>query len=142
MIDMIQKLCIASNEFAYFLMHVVRSTKRDPFLIGLTNMIFEENHLSRIQGSNKLNSKLVENLKTLQDTYEQLSNEMNPNTNHIDLAGIYEWIQKVRTYPEVQEQMDAIKESQQILMKEYEYVVPEDLIKGSTHDTFDTNYKF
>jgi len=123
--DMIQQLQLASNEFAYFLMQIVQSTTCDLFSIGFANMIFEENHLSRIPGPNNLNLKLVDNLKTLRDTYGQRSNEMNQNINHIDLSAIYKWIQKVRTYPEVLEQMDTIKKSQQILMKEYEYVVPD-----------------
>ncbi len=54
---------------------------------------------------------------------------MNMNKRYIELSAIYQWIQKVRTHPEVREQMGAIKESQQILMKEHEYIVPEDLMK-------------
>jgi GTP-binding protein EngB required for normal cell division len=127
--DMIRQLRQASNEFAYFLMNVVHSTKQDPFLIGLANMSFEENGLCRSQQSKHLNSKLVERLNDLQQTYEKNMDIIISNKIDSNLSTIYEWIQKVQTLPEVREQMAASKQSQRILMKEYEYIVPEELMK-------------
>ncbi len=54
-------------------------------------------------------------------------NKMNQNEKGINLAAIYEQIQKVRAQPEVQKQLTAIEESQRMLMKEYGCVLPEDL---------------
>jgi hypothetical protein len=55
--------------------------------------------------------------------YEDNMNKMNQNKKGINLAAIYEQIQKIRAQPEVQEQLIAIEEIQQMLMKEYEYVL-------------------
>jgi GTP-binding protein EngB required for normal cell division/cytidylate kinase len=127
--DIIRQLCLASNKFAYFLIHIIRSTKHDPFAIGLENILNEEEDLCQVQRSNNLNPKLVENLKKLQRTYDQTANEMNSKKKPIELSTIYEWIGKVCALPEVREQMVAVKQSQETLMAEYEYVVSKDLIK-------------
>jgi ribosome biogenesis GTPase A len=124
---LVRQLHSTSNEFAYFLMHVARLMKSDPFLMGLTNIIIEEYNLCQVQKPNMLNSKLLEYLRNLQDEYEDNMYKMNGNEKGINMPSIYEQIQKIRAQPEVREQLNAVEESQQILMKEYEYVVPEHL---------------
>jgi hypothetical protein len=121
---LIRQLHLTSSEFAYFLMHVARSAKNDPFLMGLTNIIIEEYYLSQTKNPNMFNSELLKYLRGLQDTYEDDINKKNQNKNPADLSTIYEQIEKVRALPEVQEQLVAVEEGQRMLMKEYEYVVP------------------
>jgi hypothetical protein len=50
---------------------------------------------------------------------------MNSNKRQSNLSVIYEWIQKIRRYPKIREQMAT--------MKEYNYQVPKELRKGSIH---------
>jgi hypothetical protein len=125
--SLIRQLHSASSEFAYFLIHLARSAKNDPFLVGLKNIIIEESDFSQINKPNMLNSKLLEYLRNLQDTYGDNINKRNPNKNPTYLSAIYKQIEKVRALPEVQEQLVAVEEGQRILMKEYDYVVPEHL---------------
>jgi hypothetical protein len=68
---MVRQLRQATNEFVYFLMRVVHSSKYDPFSIGLTNIINQKNNLSHFQ-----ESKLSKTSKYI-----------------IELSAIYQWIQ-------------------------------------------------
>ena len=126
--DVIRQLQQAGNEFTQFFMHTMDSAIDDPFLMGLIQMNIEENDLGQNQATNTLNSELAENLSKLQHRYEETMATMNSNPRQTNLKVVYDWIQKIRTFPEVREQMDAIKQSQQIIMREYQYEISKDLI--------------
>lgn len=114
-----------SVDFAYFLKHVARVMKEDFFLAGITSMEIEESELCRIEKSNTFNSKLRERLGQLCLRYENKMNEMARNSSQISLQDIYRHMQKIRTFPEISQQLDAAEESQRILTKEYEHIVRE-----------------
>ena len=123
-----EELLQISVDFAYFLIHVVRATKEDSFQVGLTNMAIEEIELCQIGQSNTYNLKLVERLRQLRDMYEDRMNQMTLSLSQINLRDIYGHIQKIRTFPEISQQLIAAEESQRILMTKYEHIVPENLI--------------
>jgi hypothetical protein len=123
--DMLIKLCHISAEFAFFLMYVVRSTTDDLFCFYLTQMINEENNISLNQQSNHhFNLQLVNDLKRLKNDYEIQFNDLKNNHRYGTLQDIYQWIQTVRQYPMICEQMLAIKQGQEMIMKQCEYEAP------------------
>ncbi|CAF4986080.1 unnamed protein product [Rotaria sp. Silwood1] len=124
MIDMIHELCNISAEFAHFLMHVVCSTKDDPFLIGFVEMIIEENDIYNSQTSNRLNLQLANDLRNLKNKYEQRFNEIHHLENYRKLSNIYYLINNINKYPMIREQLAAVKEGQKIMMKQHEYEIP------------------
>jgi GTP-binding protein EngB required for normal cell division len=121
----------ASIEFAHFLMHVARSSKDDPFWIGIAQMIGEENYLSKNRKSNELNLQLGKHLGQLKIDYEGHTDKMQSNREHSKLSTIYDWIQTVGEHRMVQVQMAAFKKTQKRIMKLYEYEVPEVLMNTS-----------
>ncbi|CAF4824159.1 unnamed protein product, partial [Rotaria sp. Silwood1] len=124
MIDMIHELCNISAEFAHFLIHVVCSTKDDPFLIGFVEMIIEENDIYNSQTSNRLNLQLANDLRNLKNKYEQRFNEIHHLENYRKLSNIYYLINNINKYPMIREQLAAVKEGQKIMMKQHEYEIP------------------
>jgi GTP-binding protein EngB required for normal cell division len=121
----------ASAEFAHFLVSFARSSKDDPFWIGITQMIGEENDICKSRTPNEMNLKLAQNLRELLQKYEQHMNKRNSDQQHSPLPVIYEWIQTICGHPMVQIQMAAVRETQEEIMKLYEYKVPENLASTS-----------
>jgi GTP-binding protein EngB required for normal cell division len=118
-------LCSASVEFAYFLMHVACSSKDDPFWIGMTRIICEENDIGKDKNSD-MNYQLAKKVREVLRSYEQQIETIDPNQQHNKLSNVYESIRDVYEYPAVQKQMIAVKKTQKRIMKLYEYEVPED----------------
>ncbi|CAF4842154.1 unnamed protein product [Rotaria sp. Silwood2] len=112
-----------------FLMYAACSSKHDPFDIILTRMIDEENNICLSQNVNYLNLQLVNDLRKVKCDYQIQINDMKNNHRYSSLSDIYKWIQIIREYPMVREQMIAIKQGQEIIMKQYEYELPNDLSK-------------
>ncbi|CAF4089087.1 unnamed protein product, partial [Rotaria sp. Silwood2] len=65
MVERLTALSHASVEFAHFLIHTAYSTKDDPFLNGLVEMIAEETYTCEIKISNNFNKQLCEELSKL-----------------------------------------------------------------------------
>ncbi|CAF3720673.1 unnamed protein product [Rotaria sp. Silwood1] len=122
----------ASAEFAYFLMNIVRSSKDDPFLIHIVHMISEENDLCTGETRNEMNSKLVEKLMELMARYQQSIETLERNQEHSNLNDIHVLIQTIYKNPMVKKQMDAIKQSRKIIMKQYECEFLNDLTNAKT----------
>jgi GTP-binding protein EngB required for normal cell division len=114
MIDMLDQLCNATVEFAHFLMYVARSTKDDPFWTGLVQMIMDENDF---------NLQLAEELRIIQKKYEQKMSKMKQNKKNIELTMIYKLMHTIKEYPMIDEQMLAVKQTQETMMEQYEYEV-------------------
>jgi GTP-binding protein EngB required for normal cell division len=125
----------ASAEFAYFLTEIARSSKDDPFFIGMIEMIGEENGICESRKPNEMNLKLVKGLTRLLDKYEQRISDANSNQQHSKLSVIYEWIQTISEYPEVKIQLEAVRKTQEEIMKLYEYKVPTDLANTLVRST-------
>ncbi|CAF0961361.1 unnamed protein product [Adineta steineri] len=109
-----------STAFAYFLLYIIRSTKEDPFFIGITRMIEEETKICKQYKSNNLNLKLVEELSKLKENYRKQFNEIELNKDQNNLEFIYKWIKKINEIKMINEQMKAVKKTQEILMKQHE----------------------
>jgi hypothetical protein len=114
MIDILDQLSKAAPEFAYFLIYVARSTKEDPFFIGLIRMIMDEN---------EFNIQLAKDLRRIQNKHEENMSKMQSNKKKTDLSTIYDLINTISDLPTIDEQMKAIKQTQEILMEQYEYEV-------------------
>jgi hypothetical protein len=109
--DMLDQLCLASAEFAYFLITVARSTQEDLFLVGLMRMIEEEKQIcAEKQDTNHLNLQLVKELEKLKEIYEAQMKKIKSNQKHRDIQAIYQRIQTIYAFPMVRMQMEAIKE--------------------------------
>jgi hypothetical protein len=120
----LNQLCCASVEFGYFLMHVARSPKDDPFWIGMTQIICEENDIGKDKDSN-MNCQLAKKVREVLESYVQQMDAIDPNQQHSELSNIYKSIQDVCKYSAVHEQMKAAKRTQRKIMKLYGYEVPE-----------------
>ena len=117
----INGMCQACARFAHFLTDVVGSTKGDPFLDGIGKMIDEENYICQVEKSASLNVLLLRELGRVGTYYEKCKNEMKINTQSKLLPGIYDLMKMVTNYPSVYEQMLAVKQSEQNLMKQHEH---------------------
>jgi GTPase SAR1 family protein len=119
----LNQLSQACARFAHFLMHVACSAKDDPFSSGLKEMIVEEIYICEKQKLTDFNKQLIEELTKLQDVHRQETNKMKPNQESVNLPGIYKVIKIIGEYPLVHEQMLAVKQTQQLVMEDYEYEV-------------------
>jgi hypothetical protein len=120
LVDMVHELCRVGAEFDYFLNQVVHSSQGDRFSKSLERMIDEENELRQKQKPNRLNSELFKNLNDLKFQYEDHNQHLKPNSQQIALANIYKSITDIRQYPMIQDQIDAIKETQKMMTEPYE----------------------
>jgi hypothetical protein len=114
MVNMLDQLCDATAEFAYFLMYIAHSTKEDPFFMGLIRMIMDEN---------EFNIQLVKDLRKIQSKHEENMSKIQSNKKKIDLSAIYDLINTISELPTIDEQMVAVKQTQETLMEQYEYEV-------------------
>ncbi|CAF3670281.1 unnamed protein product [Rotaria sordida] len=121
MTDILNKLCDASAKIVYFLIYAACSTKDDPFLKGLKEMIREETYICEIEKSNALNLQLAEELLKVESQYKQQWNKVKLAQENIDLPGVYKLIKVISDYPTVHEQMVAVKKRQKMILEEYEY---------------------
>ncbi|CAF4826519.1 unnamed protein product, partial [Rotaria sp. Silwood2] len=85
MIEILKKLCDMSAKLAHFLIYTACSTKDDPFLNGLEEMIVEETYICEIQKSNDFNIQLVQELSKLESQYEQHMNKLKSTKENFDV---------------------------------------------------------
>ncbi|CAF3794826.1 unnamed protein product [Rotaria sp. Silwood1] len=116
----INLLLEGSVKFAYFLKHIYCSSKDDPFWIGITQMISEENDLCRSQKSHEMNTILAKRLTELMLKFEERLDYLESNQDFDKLHKIYELIEKIHQNPLVQVQINATKLTREIIMKQYE----------------------
>ncbi|CAF3147783.1 unnamed protein product [Rotaria sp. Silwood2] len=116
-------LCHASAKLAHFLIYTACSTKDDPFLNGLAEMIVEETYICEIQKTNDFNIQLVQELSKLESQYEQHMNKLKSTKENFDVQAVYELIKIISNYPTVREQMITVKQRQRMIIEEYEYEV-------------------
>jgi hypothetical protein len=138
MIDQISLLLNTTVEFAHFLKSTDYSSKDDPYLVGLRHMIQKETQICLENKTNQSNTMLLEELKKLKNKYEYRINEMKPNRNNIELPVIYERIKVTKNYPDVHEQMNAVREGQENMMKYYEHQISND--PTDTPEYMDTSF--
>ena len=129
------ELVFASAMFGYFLLNIAHSSKDDPFLMGLIQMIDEGDNICERRKRNQMNLEVVEDLRKLVCKYEGRFEKLNSPAKAINLSGIYKQIHAVCEYDEVKVQMDAIKETQEALMKLNEYEMPKNVTKASIYPT-------
>ncbi|CAF4363096.1 unnamed protein product [Rotaria sp. Silwood2] len=96
-------LCHASAKLAHFLIYTACSTKDDPFLNGLAEMIVEETYICEIQKTNDFNIQLVQELSKLESQYEQHMNKLKSTKENFDVQAVYELIKIISNYPTVRE---------------------------------------
>jgi ribosome biogenesis GTPase A len=121
--NMLNRLYFTSAEFSHFLIHGACSTNDDLFMLGLLQMIREEKDICDKKEAHHMNLQLVNDLEKTRYEYEQRMHEIASNQNRKTLTIIYDEIKTVGSYPEIREQMNAVKESQQAAMKQYEVVL-------------------
>ncbi|CAF3942560.1 unnamed protein product [Adineta steineri] len=83
-------------------------------------MIEQETYICRHSQTNYLNVQLIKELTQWKQKYEEYFNEIIMKNMHNDLGIIYESIEKVENILIIKEQLDAIKMSQEIMMKQHE----------------------
>jgi hypothetical protein len=127
MSDLLHQLCQASVNFAHFLTNVDGSSKSDPFFIGLVQMITEEKYICDNQKPNDFNLRLVDDLRDLQKEYDKQMSSIVHNQELKKLSDIYNLIDVIHKCSMVREQIIAVKEGQKLMMKQYEYEIPENL---------------
>ena len=108
--DMLDQLCLASAEFATFLV-ATRSIKVDPFHVGLMRMIREEQHICAEKESKHLNLQLVNELEKLTAKYQEQMKQSQLNHKQFDSQVISERIKTIGSYPVIREQLTAIRQT-------------------------------
>ncbi|CAF1236529.1 unnamed protein product [Rotaria sordida] len=134
--DLLNRLNIASVEFAYFLINVAHSTTEDPFLVGLLRMIDEEKQICVEKTTNHLNLELVKELEKLIGTYKEQMNQQQQQQQQNNLEDIYEKIKTVSGYPIIHEQIEAIRQKRKIHKNEqqqHEFQVSENAFHGKIY---------
>ncbi|CAF1438780.1 unnamed protein product [Adineta ricciae] len=118
--DQLAILRDACIEFAYFLRHVACCTKQNELLVQLIRMIEQETYICRRSETNYLNVQLVKELVQWKQRYEERTSNIISKDEHGNLNVIYQWIESMRELPMMNEQLNAIGKSQEILMKQHE----------------------
>ena len=103
-----------SVEFAYFLLHVSRSTKENPFFIGLNRMIAEEKEICKIKQSNDHNMQLIQQLEVVLNDHQ---GQMNSKQWDGDLSVMKNHIKTINKHPLLRDQIAVIKQHQERFMK-------------------------
>lgn len=120
--DCLQKICVdlcnISAEFAYFLFNIEYQFKEtmDPLTMNFNEMVEEEKELNS-------NLHLHKRLRELYQMYEAKFNKLKSTKKKILLSDIYKLINHVKEYKVIDQQMKAIKQTQEFLMEKYEYIV-------------------
>ena len=125
MILWLNQLYSTATYIGYFLEHTTRSQTRDPFYLGLQQMINDEEEISIEQTPNRLNVQLVEELKKLLGKYEAKKKRLKERGYSTDLPMLHERFQTVCRYPMVYEQMQAIAVGREMDMNQYEIEIIE-----------------
>ncbi|CAF3522143.1 unnamed protein product [Rotaria socialis] len=115
----LERLLRASAQFTYFLINIARSSKDDPFFMGIVQMISEENDLCQSRNPNEFNLELVKRLRQHMSSYEEYVNSIKPNHDGIKLGNMYKSVQTIHEDPIVRVQMDAVKKTRHNIMKQY-----------------------
>lgn len=119
---MLYSILDASVEFAHFLLSTSHSTKDDPFLIAFNRMIEEEKNICAQIQSNEFNFDLVHQLEVFLCGYAQRMDKRKRTTwSNNMLSGINDRIKTMIEYPMINEQMTAIQQGQEIMMKHHEH---------------------
>ena len=121
--ETIDQLCNTSAEFAYFLLHAAHAFTEDPFLQVFTQMIAEEAEHARNQSPAPLNSRLMQDLTDLKRKYEELMDAVKKYHQYSTLIQISKSIQMVSQHPLIRVQLDAVKHSRKIVLKQYEFAL-------------------
>ncbi|CAF1687842.1 unnamed protein product [Adineta ricciae] len=83
-------------------------------------MIEQETYICRRSETNYLNVQLVKELVQWKQRYEERTSNIISKDEHGNLNVIYQWIESMRELPMMNEQLNAIGKSQEILMKQHE----------------------
>lgn len=110
-------------KFTYFLMHTFSTWKDDLFLNGINTMIRQEKSILKIHNSSDFNEKLMTELKRLKTNYKEHLDTIRSNKEDSTLSEIYGLIKSVNNISMVKIQLDVIRQYQQILVKNSQYVV-------------------
>ncbi|CAF3420599.1 unnamed protein product [Rotaria socialis] len=124
MMHLLKQLCTVSALFAHYLFDVTENRQYDPFLDGLQKMINEEAEICHAQDPHYLNEFAFSELKKMNNNYKNQLQNLTSNSKTTSLTTIYQWILTASKYPIMAEQMAAIRESRQLLIKKHEYEVP------------------
>ena len=124
--DILIALCSLSSELAHFLEATGYSAKGDLFLLGLKQILDEETELCQIEPTATLNLSVLKKLDKAREFYElskQKITETKSRQEPINLETIYSLINRIGKYNMVHKQMEAVKQSQEIMLKNYEHDV-------------------
>jgi GTP-binding protein EngB required for normal cell division len=117
----LDQLIQATIYFGCFFVYTTRTSKSsDPISSLLNQMINKEHQICQAKGPKCLNSKLYKKLNEFKEEYERRQSTLMSNSKPIDLTSIYERIRTVNQIDSIKEQMDAIKQYQQINMSKQE----------------------
>jgi hypothetical protein len=106
-------------KFAHFLQTTQR-TNDDPFLSGLNRMLNEEETICEKADERILNELLAIRLTPLIKDYQQSFNQTQYDSV---LPNIYESIRLVNEIPMINEQINAIQDYQQYILKSSEHII-------------------
>ena len=124
MIEMVNKLCQTSAEFAHFLVSASDVSKNDLFGAGIERMIKDENDICMKKSSSPHNRNLVKSLEQVKRRYEETMRMLSERQEHIDRPTVYRKIDEVSQYPMIRSQVTAAKNWHKLMMKHYEQEVP------------------
>ena len=108
-------------EFIYFHKYMMNiSREKDPILVVLNEMIDEENKISSQQDSDSLNSILRDELESMKKTCATLWTTAACNRPSMTLSDVYQQIKIAGKNRAVMEQLDAIRQTEEMYMADQE----------------------
>jgi len=108
-------------DFASFLKYAARISKEnDPILSNLNRIIDEENYIYIKKKNKSMNSFLYDELNNLKKEYNEIWTTASSGREPVTLPEIYRMIKKASETNMVNEQIAAIKQTQETYMSEQE----------------------
>ncbi|UJR14418.1 hypothetical protein I4U23_001415 [Adineta vaga] len=127
--EQLKQLIINFGKFFKNVVHL--SEKADSISNTLKEIIDEEEYLSSQKESRNFNSYLCQKLKVLRQDYERVWTERRTIEEPMKLPNIYDQIKIGRKNSLVNAQMDAIRKSEELFMKEHEkHIQSTDIVTG------------
>ncbi|CAF1078440.1 unnamed protein product [Rotaria sordida] len=115
----------------HFLRQQGPSTEDDPFLPILERFLDEEQQISQIRNINSdMNRRVREVLNTIKRIRQENSQKLFGSNERLSLNQVYQIINELIAIPTVRKQVDNIKRSRQLRMKQNEYIIPTNSIKN------------
>ncbi|CAF3688940.1 unnamed protein product [Rotaria sordida] len=119
------------DRLLHFLRQQESTIQDDPFQYILERYLEEEEQISQIPNINSNMNKLIHDvLKSIKQIREENRRKLLESNERLSLNLVYQIIDELIAIPTVRKQIDSIKRSRQLKMKQHERTIPKNLIRN------------